>query len=313
LMVAIPALQPSTVRAIYKAYEDSNESWDSWGISVGELGTECDRSLFYTFRWTTEPEQVEGRIVRLFRRGDIEEERLVADLEAIGVDVFGRQDRIRLVCGHVRGKIDGRAIGVPEAPATEHLCEFKSAKDESFKAMVKAGSVRMAEPKHFVQIQLGMHMLGLSRGLYMMTNKNDETIYSERVEYDVEFCTRILARAERIVQLHKPPARIAEKADDFRCMFCKHKPICHGNAFPRVTCRSCLHSTAEMGGDGHWSCARWSKPLSIDEQKAGCPTHLFLPALVPGEQTDVDEENETVSYVLRDGSTWVDGAQPRES
>lgn len=76
---------------------------------------------------------------------------------------------------------------------------------------------------------------------------------------------------------------------------------------PRVNCRTCLYSTPEEGGS--WSCARFGKPLSLDEQKAGCPAHLSLPGLIDGEQIDVDEEAETIVYKLRrTGELWVDGA-----
>lgn len=309
-MAPIPKPESSTVRAIYAAYEATNESWDSWGISVGELGAECDRSLFYTFRWSSPQEEVTGRKVRIFRRGDLEELRLIEDLERIGVEVFGQQDRIRLVSGHVRGKIDGRAIGIPEAPVTEHLCEFKSSNTKNFAVLLKDG-VKKAQPKHFVQCQLGMHFFGLTRALYMVCNKDDESLYTERLEYDLDFCLRLLAKAERIIGLHEPPARISEDPEFFGCMFCKHKSICHGNSFPRFTCRSCLFASPEMTGDGHWSCARFGKPLSIDEQKEGCPAHLYLPGLVPGEQVDSDDAAETVTYALRpDGRVWVDGAAP---
>lgn len=307
-MAPIPKPQSSTVRAIYQAYKDSNESWDSWGISVGELGTECDRALWLTFRWASPQEEVDGRKVRIFRRGDLEEERLISDLEAIGVEVFGQQDRIRLVSGHVRGKIDGRAIGIPEAPKTEHLCEFKSSNTKNFALVVKSGC-KEAQPKHYVQVQIGMHAFGLQRALYMVCDKNDESIYAERIEYDAEFCLRLLARAERLINEHEAPSRISEDPTNFKCMFCKHKDVCHESVFPRPTCRSCLFATAEMSGDGSWSCSRFSKPLSIDEQKAGCPAHLFLPSMVPGEQLDSDDEAETVTYRLRpNGRIWVDGA-----
>lgn len=306
-MAPIPRPESSTVRAIYQWYEDNNESWDSWGISVGELGNDCDRALWLTFRWATPAEEIEGRKVRIFRRGDIEEERLIADLDRIGVEVFGQQDRIRLVAGHVRGKIDGRVIGLPEAPKTEHLAEFKSSNTKNFALLLKEG-VKKAQPKHYVQCQLGMHYFGLTRALYMVCNKDDEALYTERVEYEHEFCIRLLARAERLVQAHEAPPRISEDPDWFQCKFCKHHAVCHQDAFPRVTCRSCLHSTAEMEGDGHWSCARWAKPLSIDEQKAGCGAHLFLPALVPGELVDSDAETERVTYRLRSGREFVDGA-----
>jgi hypothetical protein len=91
-------------------------------------------------------------------------------------------------------------------------------------------------------------------------------------------------------------------------LFCKHKAVCHEDALPRVTCRSCLHSTPELSGDAHWSCSRWNKPLSFDEQKEACGAHLFDPDLVPGEQIDSDEIAETVTYKMRDGSVWIDGS-----
>lgn len=306
-MAPLPRPTPSTVRAIYAAYEAANNAWDSWGISVGEIGTECDRALWYGFRWASQPEEIDGRKLSIFRTGDRWEEVLVSDLERIGVDVYGQQDKIRLVDGFVRGKCDGKAMGVPEAPQTEHLCEFKSSNDKGFKEIVKHGCQK-AKPLHWAQCQLGMHAFGLTRCLYYVVNKNDDSRYVERIHYDVEFCLRQLARAERIVFSDVPPSRISENPDFFGCRFCKHKAVCHEGEMPRVTCRTCLHFQPERGGDCHVSCARWSKPLSIDEQRAGCPAHLFLPDLIDGEQIDVDEEAETITYRMPSGQIWIDGA-----
>lgn len=306
-MPPIPKTISSTVAAIYRAYEATNEHYDSLGISVGVAGTECDRSLWYIFRWCSKPEEVTGQRVSIFRTGDFWEERLVADLEAIGCDVTGQQDRIRLASGHVRGKADGRVIGLPEAPKTEHLCEFKSSNDKNFKDIVAKGC-KVSKPLHYAQCQLGMHAFGLTRALYLVVNKNSDERYSERIEYDAEYCIRLLARLERIINSLEPPSRLCNKRDDFRGMFCKEASVCWAEEWPRATCRSCLHSTPEMSGDGHWSCARFAKPLSVEEQKAGCPAALYIPALVPGEQLDVDEEAETILYRLNTGELWTDGA-----
>jgi hypothetical protein len=302
----IPKPQASTVRAIYAAYEAANEHYDSLGISVGEIGTECDRALWYTFRWASQPEQIDGRKLSIFRTGDRWEEVLVSDLERIGVEVYGQQDRIRLVGGHVRGKCDGKGIGLPEAPKTEHLFEFKSSNAKSFKEIAAKGC-KVAKPLHYGQCQIGMHAFGLTRAGYLVVNKDTDERYFERIEYDVDYCVRQLARAERIINANEPPSRISDNPDFFGCRFCKHHSICHEGAWPRVTCRSCLHSTPEMGGDAHWSCARWTKPIGVDEQKAACPAHLHLPGLVPGELIDSDEAAETITYRLRSGKEWVDG------
>ncbi|MEZ0212470.1 MAG: oxidoreductase [Xanthobacteraceae bacterium] len=305
-MVAIPRPEASTVRAIYEAYRAANKHFDSLGISVGEIGNECDRALWYGLHWSSRPEVLDGRKISLFRSGDEWEKRLVADLETIGVEVTGQQDRIRLVSGHVRGKCDGKAIGIPEAPVTEHLCEFKSSNDDGFKLIHKEGC-KKAKPLHYAQCQIGMHAFGLTRALYLVVNKNDDARYSERIEYDAVYCLRLLARAERIVGMSEPPARIAEAKGDFRCLFCRHEAVCKDAAWPRVSCRTCIHVTAEMGGDAHWSCARWAKPLSVAEQAEGCPAHLHIPAMVPGVQIDCDEEAETITYRLNNGKIWIDG------
>lgn len=306
-MVAIPKPQASTVSAIYAAYEANNEHYDSLGISVGLAATECDRALWYYLRWCNQPEAIPGRNLSIFRTGDMWEDRLVDDLRSIGVDVYGQQDRIRLIAGHVRGKCDGKGTGLPEAPKTEHLFEFKSSNEKNFKLIQRDGC-RKAKILHFGQVQLGMHAFGLSRAGYMVVNKNSDERYFERIEYDVEWTLRLLARLTRIINSPEPPNRINDNPEFFGCTFCHHKPICHEKAWSRVTCRSCIHSTPEMAGDAHWSCARWSKPLGIDEQKLACPTHLYIPALVPGDQIDVDEENEVIIYKLHGGAEWRDGA-----
>jgi hypothetical protein len=306
-MPPLPKPTASTVRAIYAAYEVANEHYDSLGISVGLAATECDRSLWYSFRWCTPPEAPSGRNISIFRTGDMWEDRLVSDLQSIGVEVYGQQDRIRLVGGHVRGKCDGKGIGLPEAPKTEHLFEFKSSNEKNFKLIQKDGC-KKAKILHYGQVQLGMHAFGLTRAGYLVVNKNTDERYFERIEYDVEWTLRLLAKLERIINAPQPPSGICTKPDDFRGTFCDHKPVCQEGAWPRVTCRSCLHSTPEMGGDAHWSCARWTKPLGLEEQKSACPAHLHIPALVPGELLDSDPDAETVTYKLRTGKTWVDGA-----
>lgn len=310
-MAPLPRVVSPTVKAIYRAYEQANEHYDSLGISVGEIATECDRALWYTFRWASKPEEIDGRKVSIFRTGDRWEEVMVSDLQRIGVEVWGQQDRIRLVAGHVRGKCDGKALGIPEAPKTEHLCEFKSSNDKSFKEIRKKGC-KVAKPLHYGQCQIGCHAFGLTRCLYLVTNKNDDSRYVERIEYDAEWCIRQLARAERIINSPTPPTGVSEDPEFFGCMFCKHHDVCHSGAWARVTCRSCLHATPEMTGDAHWSCSRWAKPLGIEEQKAACPAHLYIPALVPGEQVDASEEDETVTYKLRSEKIWVDGANKME-
>lgn len=308
ILAPIPRPAPSTIAAIDAHYVSESRDWDPLGISVSSAGSECDRSLFYDFRWVSPPEQATGKRQRLFERGQDDEDKMLRDLRAVGVEVWGEQKKARAVHGFIRGKLDGIALGLKEAPKTTHVVECKSLNTKGFEAVKKNG-VRKEKPLHHAQIQLYMHILGLDRGFYYVKCADTQEYWSERVEYDADFCIRLLAKLERIIFSDMPPPRISEKPDFFACQWCKHHKICHDGGWARVTCRSCMHFAAERGGDCHVSCARWNKPLSIDEQREACPAHLYNFHLVPGEQVDVNAELETVTYTLRDGSTWIDGAE----
>lgn len=305
-MAPIPATISATQRAIQSALETGHDDWESVGISAGDIGMECDRALWLTFRRASAPEAIDWRKRRIFERGNIEEDRLLDLLRLVGIEVWGEQDRMRAAGGHMRGKIDGRALGIKEAPTREHIVECKSAKQETFRKVKKDG-VQKGMPSHYATMQFYMHGHGVDRAFYMMSNKNDEDLHLERVRYDAEFAIRAVARVERIIAMDEPPGRLCGKRDDFRGALCKQAAVCWGETWPRVHCRTCLFSTPVADGNAGWDCSRHSKPLSLPEQNEGCENHLFLPAIVPGEQVDANEEDETVTYKLKSGVEWVDG------
>lgn len=312
-MAPIPKPTASTVGAIYAAYEAANAPRDGRSISVSTLAEECQRKLWYDFRWASPHEVVSGRQLRLFETGNMEEQRWIDNLRAIGCEVWdrdesGKQIMVEACDGHVRGYLDSEILGLPEAPKTIHVGEMKSHNLKSFTALKKDG-VAKAKPLHYAQIQTYMYQRGRDRGIYLAVCKDNDELYAERLPLDTEFVMRLLSRAQRIIDANDPPAKLHEDPTAkmaFACGWCKHKPICHEDAWPRVNCRTCLFSAPESGGS--WSCARFNKPLSIEEQQQGCGAHLTLPGLVPGEQVDADEEEGTVTYMLRTGKLWVDGA-----
>ena len=313
-MAPIPKAQASTVSSIYAAYEAANEQRDGKTIPAGQLADECSRKLFYEYRWTTPHESIDGRTLRIFETGNIEESRWIENLRMIGCDVVDRQDdgkqiRVELCGGHVGGYLDSEILGLPEAPKTWHVGEIKSHNLKSFTALKKEG-VKVSKPLHYGQMQVYMHARGRDRAVYLAVCKDNDELYAERIHYNPEYSLRLMAKAERIIHANEPPAKLHEDPNAkmaFACGWCKHRGICHEDAWPRANCRTCLYSSPEVGGS--WSCARFSKPLSLAEQAEGCPAHLFLPSLIPGTQIDSSEEDETVTYELRpDGRVWVDGA-----
>lgn len=320
-MAPLPKPVSATQEAIYRAYAESRAAaYEGLGVSISNLGDECERAIWYGFRWTSKPEVVDGLKAITFETGNIEEGRLLNSLRMIGCEVVeaderGRQFRYSAAGGHIRGKSDGKVLGLPEAPKTWHKVECKSSKEKYWNIIVKKG-VREGYFSHYVQLLIYCHLQGWDRGLYMCRNKNTGEIYVERIKVDHEEAIRLIARAEHIIRSAEPSPKLFEDPDAklaWKCRsMCRHFSACHGGAFSRVSCRTCIHATPLFHGDAEWSCARWGKPLSAEEQRAGCPAHLFIPALVPGEMLDADEDAETITYKLRDGSTWVDGSKPQE-
>ena len=311
-MSPLPKPQPSTVTAIYDAYVQQNAPRDGRSISVSTLAEECERKLWFDFRWVSPHEQITGRQLRLFETGNIEEDRWIENLRMIGCEVVSHDDRggqikVEACDGHVRGYLDSEILGLPEAPKTIHVGEMKSHNAKSFAALKKDG-VRKGKPLHYAQIQTYMYLRGRERGIYLAVCKDTDELYAERLHPDTDHVMRLLARAQRIIDSRDLPTRLHDDPNAkmaFACGWCRHRPVCHEGEWPRVNCRTCIFASPESGGQ--WACARFNKPLSNEEQQAGCPAHIYLPAVVPGEQVDANEEEEWIEYRLKDGSIWRDG------
>ncbi|WP_018261909.1 PD-(D/E)XK nuclease family protein [Methylobacterium sp. WSM2598] len=317
-MAELPPVESPTVSAVYGALVHARRDEDRGYLGMSQFGTECDRALWYGWRKAYDPEALDGRRIRLFETGHLEESRLIADLERAGMIVSandwrtGRQFAVWSLGGHLRGHLDGKVERVPDAPRTTHVLECKTHNDKSFRELLKDG-VAKSKPGHFAQMQFYMHFTSLTRALYVAVNKNDDQLYAERVRYDAAAALQLVARAERIVRAERPPAKLhadPSAREAYACGWCPARKVCHEGAWARVNCRTCLHATpvVDEGDAGRWHCARYDLNLTPDEQRRGCPSHRYVPDLVPGEQLDVDEEGETISYRLADGSLWTDGA-----
>ena len=314
-MTELPIPPMPTVDAIWAAYEaNARPQFDGYGIAASAIGRECDRELFYTLRWASPAEKLTGRKLRIFARGNMEEQRVLDDLRMVGLEVLdhddmtGKQWTFSRARGWLRGKADGKISGVIEAPKAEHVLEIKSLKAADWRAIIRHGLLK-AKPEHWHQLHEGMAGLGIARGLYVGVNKDTEEILTERLRLDGEVAARSEARVLRIVDATDAPSRIADKPEAFACRFCNHVATCHGATLPRRNCRTCIHLTLTESGVGH--CERFNEPRDPKAQAQGseCPAHLYLPSIVPGEQIDADPEAETITYQLRDGSEWTDGKE----
>jgi hypothetical protein len=248
-------------------------------------------------------------MLRLFDRGQREEAAFVEELRGAGVEVIevdpstGRQFSFKAAGGHFGGSLDGVASGIPDAPQTWHVLEFKTHSAKSFAELTKKG-VKASKPLHYAQMQAYMHMGSLTRALYLAVNKDTDELYGERIRYEPEFAKALIEKAERVVFASDPLPGVSTDPAWYECKFCPAAKVCHGQQMPEVSCRSCLHSTPEK--DGTWSCTKHKLSVCHDVQLEACPDHLFIPALLRnhGEPVEASMEENWVEYQRKDGSKF---------
>lgn len=310
-MAAVPEPLHTTAAAIYRAYENDADSGNRPHLGASLIGHACERFLWLTFRWADD-KKFDGRMLRLFETGQLEEARLVRNLRRIGVEVHeagpdGKQWRISDLGGHFAGSMDGAGVGFPEAPKAWHVLEFKTHNDKSFTALVK-DKVQKAKPMHYAQMQAYMGYTGMTRAMYMAVNKNTDDVYCERVEFDqVEFA-KLKGRAERVIRSPEPPLRCSNDPSWYTCKMCDFHSHCHGEAAPQVNCRTCAHSTPIVHGeDGQWLCERYSQPIPLEAQREGCHHHRYIPILLERFATMKDVlDGGAVQYETETG-TFING------
>ena len=311
-----------TVQAIYAWHESKREDKPRTYLGASQIGAECERSLWYDFRHCG-GEDFSGRMLRLFETGDLAEFRFVDELKGIGCTIHevdpqtGKQFEVKDLGGHFSGHMDGAGVGIPEAPQAWHVLEFKTHNAKSF-AKLKNHGVKKSKPQHYAQMAVYMKLTGMKRAFYLAANKDTDELYSERLRWEegvAEDADRLMERAKRIIEATAPPSRISDAADSFACKWCSHKNLCHGlgegGAVPCGSgCRTCVHATPEMDGDGRWSCNQPGAKveITIDQQAVGCGEHKFMPGLVTFAEP-VDSSKDWIEYKNADGTTWRNGRQ----
>lgn len=286
---------PNKIRDDY--YETFTQEPPRPHMGVSEIGHPCRRKLWLSFRWAI-IEIFPGRILSLFRRGQMEEIVIVGTLRKAGYKVTeALEDQAFMDLGcHVGGSPDGIILGVPESPKKEHILETKTHSKKSFDDYMKKG-VKESKPLHYTQMQVYMLGRGLERALYFPVCKDDDRVEPERVRLDKEYAESMLKRGQEIALSDRMPEPLGTDADFYQCKFCPAHDFCFGEKLPLINCRTCAHSTARECGD--WFCERWGAVIPTDAQREGCRSHVIHPDLVPDAKIEeVDEWNVKYNGVL---------------
>jgi len=282
---------------INQAHQDRQEA-PRPHLGCSMLGHACDRWLWLSFRWAV-IEKFDGRILRLFRRGQLEEQTVIQDLRAIGIHVSNTStNQSRVSFGsHVSGSIDGILNNA--------ILEIKTHALKSFDDLVKNG-VKKSKPMHWAQMQVYMLGSKLDKALYYAVCKNDDRIYTEEIELDKDKAQALIERGKYIALSDTMPAPLSQDASWYECKYCPAHSFCFKTKTTKeVNCRTCAHSTALA--DSTWKCERHNaENIPYDFQLKGCEDHVLHPELVPYKRFSSSNEWEGIYEIdnvpVRNGS-----------
>ena len=264
-------------------------------LGCSTLGHPCDRWLWLSFRWAV-VDKPKGRILRLFRRGQLEELQDIKDLQAIGCKFSDAQKRVEFgsnVSGSLDGILEG---GLPDHELKRFVVEFKTHNKKSFDELEKKG-VELSKLMHWVQMQVYMLGTQITQALYYATCKDDDRIYTEIVELDADKATYYVNRGKRIALSDPMPEPISSNPSWYECKFCPAWEFCHQSKLTQeVNCRTCAHATATK--DNEFTCAQFdNEPMPVEWQRQGCTQHVLHPDLVPWPRTVSKVQGEAV-YII---------------
>jgi hypothetical protein len=209
---------------------------------------------------------------RIFERGDMEEARVVRDLQAAGINTWDTLDfQKELVdsTGHIKGHPDGGCNEVPGAEKTNHALEIKTMNNKRYKDYVNKG-LKETNPSYWGQAHVYMGEMGLSRMLFCVTNKDNEERHYERIHYDPQVHKDCMSRGFDILTSEQPPKKIGE-ATWFECKMCDARGICHKGEDISRNCRTCKYFDIEM--EGQFSCSFHKRGLGVEKQRQGCDNY----------------------------------------
>lgn len=264
---------------IYEAIEEE-EKKDLYLARIGasSIGDPCLRSLWLSWR-AYDDKKFGGRMLRLFKTGHLQEDRILEDLRRAGFELWshdenGKQWTYTDETGHFVCKLDGVIRGVPTAEKTPHDLEIKTHSLKSFDEVRKKG-VQVSKPLHYYQMQAGMKFGKLPRALYLALCKNDEDYHAERIYPDEAVQNEIQVKINKLVDATIPPIGISEDGKSFACKWCDMREVCIGEKEPIRTCRSC-RNVIVCKNEGAWACGLTGQILNNDQQKAACEDYEVL-------------------------------------
>ena len=206
-------------------------------LGASRLGAACERAL--QFEYAKAPvdhgRDTEGRMLRIFERGHVTEDCMVAWLRDAGFDLrtrkpdggqFGFSD----AHGRLRGHVDGVIVGGPDGFRYPALWENKALSAKSWREL-EAKGLAVAKPVYAAQVALYQAHLQLHEhpALFTAINADSMEIYVELVPFDAALAQRMTDRAVKVISATEAGELLPRGFNDpthFECRMCAWQDRC---------------------------------------------------------------------------------------
>jgi CRISPR/Cas system-associated exonuclease Cas4 (RecB family) len=184
----------------------------------------CARYWVYLFRGVPIEQNHDARLLRIFDMGNDVHERYERYFREMGILIEAEmkvpdRDGYPKVRGYIDDVIkwgggEGRAI-----------VEMKSIGDRGFDFRIK---YKKPKKDHIHQIQMYMHYTQIHDGMVVYENKNTQQILVFTVEYDEEYCEKVMKKYRKFHQAYKDgilPVRPYKRTSK-NCEYCRVRELC---------------------------------------------------------------------------------------
>lgn len=276
-------------------------------LGASEIGHECWRKLFYSFRnasiKTFDKDENhaafynEVKRIKAVEDGHYQEILTVKRLRALPYielhntdESKGEDEQIgfEMLLGHFRGHVDGIIRGLIQAPKTWHIFEYKSKEQKFVNKLLKLiseigekNALQKWDTEYFNQAQIYMHAFKLLRHYMVVGLPGGRGHETCRTDYNKAIAEGIITKAQVIIFNNDDiPEKLRENREFFQCKWCEYSGICHDGDIPLVHCKTCRYSEPVKNGERfcHY------KEQIIDNKELhndNCLFHVFNQALIP--------------------------------
>ena len=206
-------------------------------LGASRLGVSCERALQYEYSQAPVDygREIQGRILRIFERGHLNEDSMVMWLRNAGFDLRTRNSRgeqfgFSAANDRLQGHADGVIVGGPEGFSYPCLWENKCLGGKSWRDLEK-NRLAVSKPVYAAQVALYQAYLELHEHPALFTAVNADTmdIYAELVPFDAGLAQRMSDRAAKVITATDAgellPRSFAEQTH-FECRMCAWQDRC---------------------------------------------------------------------------------------